>query len=217
MSSSLNIYTTQTHKMISFESITIEKAFFLFAFVSQTTLLLFNFSIFASDALYESINFDRDLPTKSTTTTTTIDDPLAKVPVPKMRRQNAVAQNPSTESDEKQKRGKCSKSFVVGMIPPPPPSPSVTSLPKDANTDDDDDDDLAEFSAETMQKLNKLYEMRNFLRSSSISGAEPNETNDFDEVVYRMRDFKDFSRRSKRGSSKPMCSLVSVSISNTQY
>lgn len=99
------------------------------------------------------------------------------------------------------------------MIPPPPPSPPTAYPPKDVdndNDDDDEEDDLAQFGAETMEKLNKLYELRNFLRSSNET--EPDEMSDFDEVVYRIRDFKDFSRRSNRGSSKPMCSLVSVSI-----
>lgn len=128
--------------------------------------------------------------------------------MPKLRRQNAMAQLPLTDAEEKPKRGKCSKSFVDGMIPPPPPSPPATSPPKDTDVDTDDDD-LAEFGAETMEKLNKLYEMRNYLRSSNKT--EPDDLNDFDEVVYRIRNFKDFSRRSQRGSSKPMCSLVSVS------
>lgn len=167
-------------------------SFILFAFVSD-----------AVSALYESINFDRDFSRKPTT-----ERPSTKTPVPKLRRQNALAQQQSSEPEEKQKRGKCSKSFLDGMIPPPPPSPPITFPPKDA--DNDDDDDIAHFGAETMEKLNKLYEIRNFLRRSNET--EEDEVSDFDEVVYRIRDFKDFSRRSNRGSSKPMCSLVSVSI-----
>lgn len=176
-------------------------------------LFSFHFDPFVSDAvspLYESINFDRDFSTKPTT-----HRPSAKVPVPKLRRQNAVAQQKSTEPDEKPKRGKCTKSFLDGMIPPPPPSPPATYPPKDADNNDDDDDDLAQFGTETMEKLNKLYELRNFLRSSNET--DQNELSDCDDVVYRIRDFKDFSRRSNRGSSKPMCSLVSVSNIYTIY
>lgn len=168
------------------------------------------FSFLFTDAvspLYESINFDRDLiPTKPR-----IDQTTSNVPVPKLRRQNAVAQ-PLTASEEKQNHGKCPKSFLDGIIPPPPPSPPPTSPPNAADTDDDDD--LAHVGTETMEKLNKLYEMRNFLRSSNET---EDETNEFDEIVYRIRDFDDFSRRSKRGSSKPMCSLVSVRIENSLH
>lgn len=158
----------------------------------------------AGSPVYESINFDRDLPTRPTA-----DKPPTRIPVPKLRRQNAVGQQQEpSEPDENQKRGKCSASFLDGMIPPPPPSPPTTNPPNDDDTDNDDD--LTRFGAATMEKLNKLYAMRNFLRSSNESDAT--EPSDFDEVTYRIRDFKDFSRRSQRGSSKPMCSLASVSI-----
>lgn len=173
-------------------------------------VLYFPFLRFASDNVYDSINFDGKFPKQSA-----VDEVPTKVPVPRLRRQNATDQQQSSETVGKPRRGQCSKSFIESMIPPPPPSPPVTSPPKDVDTDENDDEnDVARFGAEAMEKLNKLYEMRNFLRSNSEMSADA--ANEVDEVVYRIREFKDFSRRSKRGSSKPMCSLVSVSVRHTR-
>lgn len=81
---------------------------------------------------------------------------------------------------------------------PPPPS---SSPPHDI------EDDQIQITNTTFEKLNQLYELRNYVRDS----IDADRTSDIDEVVYRMREFKDFSRRSKRGSSKVLCSLISVS------
>lgn len=82
-------------------------------------------------------------------------------------------------------------------IPPPP----ATSPPI---CDSDTDTDSVQISTETFDKLSKLYEMSRFVRHSNI------ELNDLDQVVYRYREMRDFSSRTKRGSSKTVWSLIPV-------
>lgn len=87
--------------------------------------------------------------------------------------------------------------FLDDCIPPLP----ATSPP---NGDSDTDTDSVQISTETFDKLNKLYEMSHFIRNSNI------ELNDLDEVAYRYREMRDFSSRTKRGSSKTVWSLIPV-------
>lgn len=81
------------------------------------------------------------------------------------------------------------------------PSPPATSPP---NCDSDTDTDSVQISMETFDKLNKLYEMSHFVRHSDI------ELNDLNEVVYRYKELRDFSSRTRRGSSKTVWSLIPV-------
>lgn len=113
-----------------------------------------------------------------------------------MPRQQAI------DTDDKTNDERDINTFLRNCIPPPP----TTSPPK--YDDSDSDLDPIQISSETFEKLNKLYEMRHFIRSDSL------ESNDLDEIVYRPREFKDYSLRTKRGSSKTLCSLVSVKKSN---
>lgn len=66
-----------------------------------------------------------------------------------------------------------------------------------------------------LEKLTQIRENRQTYERDSIDfhGELPgdgDDFDDFDDIAYRIRKFKDFSRSSKRGSSKALCSFVSV-------
>lgn len=85
---------------------------------------------------------------------------------------------------------------TVSPISSPPPS------------HDDDDTEPIQISSKTFEKLNELYEMRQFVHS----GSDRENYYDLDDVVYRVRQFKDYTTCRNRGSSKTLCSLISVMI-----
>lgn len=101
---------------------------------------------------------------------------------------NSGLQSKRSESD--------AYNFLSNCIPSPP----ISSPPHDENADLEP----IQISSKTFEKLNKLYELRHYVRNPSI------ELNDLDDVVYRLHEFKDFSSRTQRGSSKTMCSFASV-------
>lgn len=132
--------------------------------------------------MYESINFGSPFM------------PIRQEPI-QQRQQKSFATdqidnvNKNVESDI--------NNFSDDCAPPPP----ATSPP---NGDSDTDTDSVQIGAETFDKLSKLYEMSHFVRHSNI------ELNDLNEVVYRYREMRDFSSRTKRGSSKTVWSLIPV-------
>lgn len=142
------------------------------------------------EPIYESINFDsRQMPAKAVNTCSG---------------KNKLQQRlEAIEQQDNNSQGKQSDAynFLNKCIPSPPHS----SPPHDNNVDDDNDDlGPIQISTKTFDKLNKLYELRHYVRNPAI------ELNDLDDVVYRLNEFRDFSSRTQRGSSKTLCSFVSV-------
>lgn len=117
-----------------------------------------------------------------------------------LQRQNAIEnsdqktelnhQNPSNVRDI--------RDFLDRCIPPPP----VTLPPHD--TDSDPDENPVQISDYTLEKLNSLYSLCKVRRSTSTEYEE------IDDVVLRLHQSNDSSARPFRGSSKAMCSFVSV-------
>lgn len=132
---------------------------------------------------YETINSDRDSYNNRN----------------KLKRQDAI-------DDRKQNPSYCRdvQAFLERCIPPPP-----SEAPP---SDDDDDETYAlsplEFSSETLEKLNSLYSL--YKGGRPISSKVDDETAD---VEYRLPKFNACSARSLRGSTKAVCSLVSVTTS----
>lgn len=126
-------------------------------------------------------------------------------PASPLQRQNAfdsiddgvdrvVKRKPSTERDVRQ--------FLDRCIPPPP----VTSPPPDSETEDLDDP--VQISHGTLEKLNSLYSLCKMRRSVTSETDELNEM--ADDVLLRLHKSDECSSRLFRGSSKAMCSFVSV-------
>lgn len=146
--------------------------------------------------IYESINFDAIIVART--------NEAQKIKTATLRRQNAIE---STESNKQNRNDERDiRAFLDKCIPPPP----VTSPPHD--TDSDTDLDPVQISSHTLEKLNSLYSLYKMRRSIS------NEVDELEDVVYRLREFNGCSSRPLRGSSKAMCSFVSVRSMNTiQY
>lgn len=164
--------------------------------------------------IYESINFAANTKLFATnknkaitTTTTTTDDTNVKniQPIQPLERQNAFDNSDGGDNVVKRKQSneRDVRDFLDRCIPPPP----VTSPPHD--TDDSETDDPVQISHQTLEKLNSLYSLYKWRRSAS---NEPNETIEAkDNVVLRLRELNEHSSsRQFRGSSKAMCSFVSV-------
>lgn len=118
-----------------------------------------------------------------------------QITINKLQRQNAFDDSPIKNRHS----SRDIKSFFDSCIPPPP-----TESPPPAKHTEDKHDPV-QITSNTLEKLNSLYSDYKLNRSVS------NESDELNDVVYRLRQFKDFSSRRKRGSSKAMCSLVSVS------
>lgn len=138
--------------------------------------------------IYESINFDA--------TPAPYLRASHQIKANKLRRQDAF--DDSAQNERNRGSSRDIRSFFNSCIPPPPAEspPSVK--------DPDDKHDPVEISSNTLEKLNSLYSAYKLNRSVS------NESDELNDVVYRLREFNDFSSRRYRGSSKAMCSLVSV-------
>lgn len=103
--------------------------------------------------------------------------------------------------------------ILTAAIPPPPPT---SSPPSDINTNDSKH---RQINNETIDRLNMLFDIQRHRNlgygnergvSSGGDAANSDVDEEDDNILYRVKPFKDFSRRSKRGSSKAMCSLFSV-------
>lgn len=174
--------------------------------------------------------------TNSTTTTsatsTTVDNGNSRntqpnePPVPSLQRQNAfdgIDGGADRVVKRKQSDERDVRDFLQRCIPPPPvTSPPPPPLPHDTDSDDtaQDLDDPVQISHRTLMKLNSLYSVYK-MRRSDISetdeASEPIETSETtDDVVLRLHNQVDKCKsRLFRGSSKAMCSLVSVCHTNT--
>lgn len=115
-----------------------------------------------------------------------------------LRRPDAIESMKSMEQQNRNNERDIA-AFLDRCIPPPP----VTSPPHDTDSDTDDPDPV-QISSYTLEKLNSLYSLYKMRRSIS------NEVDELEDVVYRLREFNGCSSRSLRGSSKAMCSFVSV-------
>lgn len=132
-------------------------------------------------------------------------------------RSNQELQN-KTQQTTKSAENALNEILATAIPPPSPRSPP----PNDAGTDDSRRKQL---HGEMIARLNMLFDIqrqRNIRNGSECSSGENysdavefntndiNEVEEDDDIILRTRPFKDFSRRSKRGSSKAMCSLISV-------
>lgn len=160
--------------------------------------VLYTYVFTEYSGIYESINFDASLVTAK------VNEFQWNKPMSTLQRQNAIEnidqkiepnhQNPPNVRDI------CD--FLDRCIPPPP----VTSPPHD--TDSDPDQNFVQISDHTLEKLNSLYSLYKVRRSTST------EYDEIEDVVLRLRKFNDCSARPFRGSSKAMCSFVSVMNKN---
>lgn len=178
--------------------------------------------------IYESINFDATIAAAAATTTNTTINSNNKIgtttattaapnakntqpiePPSPLQRQNAFDSIDGVDRVVKRKQSneRDVRDFLERCIPPPP----VTSPPHDTDSDTEfeDLDDPVQISHRTLMKLNSLYSVYKMRRSATTD--ETNETNEMtDDVVLRLHKFDKCSPRLFRGSSKAMCSLVSV-------
>lgn len=164
----------------------------------------FYLSFLEFSPIYESINFDA-----AAASAIFVGASAKKVqPVNPLERQNAfdsidgvdneVRRNPSKKRDV--------RNFLERCIPPPP----GTSPPHDT---DSDADDPVQISHRTLEKLNSLYSLYK-LRQSAANEPTIEAT---DNVVFRSPQFDKCSSRHFRGSSKAMCSFVSVNLRKKQH
>lgn len=116
-----------------------------------------------------------------------------------MQRQDAFD---DLSHDEQHRKNKIDlKSFLTQCIPPPP-----SETPPRPESSDCEFEPLPEISSGTLEKLNSLYSAYKMHRSTS------NETDKSDEIVYRLREFNNFSPRTHQDSCKALWSFVSVCI-----
>lgn len=194
--------------------------------------------------IYESINFDaaaaaaftkiataiNSNKTSGTTNTTVTANSKntqpTESPVSPLQRQNAfdvIDGGVDRVVKRKQSDERDVQDFLERCIPPPPVTSPPLPPPLDTDTDDteQDLDDPVQISHRTLMKLNSLYSVYK-MRRSDISEADEAakaiETNEAatDDVVLRLHNkFHKCKSRLFRGSSKAMCSFVSVSQTNT--
>lgn len=185
--------------------------------------------------IYESIHFDAAAAAaftktiaainsnKTATTNAKNTDPTEPTAHP-LQRQNAfdgIEGGVDRVVKRKQSSERDVRDFLERCIPPPP----VTSPPPAPLTQDSDSDntvqDLDEYpvqiSRPTLMKLNSLYSVYKMRRSDCSETDEADgtdETNETtDDVVLRLHNKVDKCKsRLFRGSSKAMCSFVSVSV-----
>lgn len=141
--------------------------------------------------IYESINFDASLA-----------DAIAKEAqrIKVLQRQDAIERRDqkSEPNRNNRKNERDVLEFLDRCLPPPPAS----SPPQ--HTDSDLDLAPVQISEHTLEKLNSLYSLY------KVRGSVSNETDESEDVVVRLRKFNDCRPRPFRGSSKAMCSFVSV-------
>lgn len=164
------------------------KFFFFCSVLMRSVLLLcIYYWIWFSEtsAIYESINYDE------TPTVVRRSKSSQRNTRNSLQRQDAIDGNevkPNTNRD--------ASSFLNNFIPPPP-----TETPPQR---DEYDLNPVQISSETFEKLNSLYNSYEPRRTTFIG-------NDDTEDAVRLREFNNnYSARSYRGSSKAMCSYVSV-------
>lgn len=159
---------------------------------------VFSTEVNTRSPIYESINFDASLVAHSNVVLSSKTN--------KLQRQNAFDDTHPTsnvQKPEKQQTDRNIIDFLNRCIPPPPDSTPPRS------TDSDIYVDPIQISSRTLERLNSLYGM--YKMKDSIGN------NDEDEVVYRFREFQNFTPRSFRGSSKAMCSFASVLTFNHNF
>lgn len=194
--------------------------------------------------IYESIHFDAAAAAaftkitaaisgnKTSTTATTNaknTDPTAEPTAHSLQRQNAfdgIDGGVDRVVKRKQSDGRDVRDFLERCIPPPPvtsPPPAPTQDSDSDNTEQVLDDDPVQISHRTLMKLNSLYSVYKMRRSDSTETDEADETVETvganettDDVVLRLHNNKFDKSKSRlfRGSSKAMCSFVSVNYTN---
>lgn len=94
--------------------------------------------------------------------------------------------------------------FLSKHIPPPP---STSPPPDDTDDGNDGTESPLAISTETLAKLNKLYEMRRYVRNSNI------DLNDFNELLtHRLKKFQEFSTQTLHEPDAKGYSSASVSL-----
>lgn len=174
---------------------------FYFPSLSLSVCLPFIFAEFSP--IYESIHFDATLAAQHANTIRrnqiksiercTVFEPIGN--------DKTCAAAPSPNRNNERDVRDC----FERCIPPPP----ITSPPHDSD-DSDTDHDPVQINEQTLEKLNSLYSLYKFRQSTG------NEIDEVEDVVLRLRKFNDCTSRPFRGSSKAMCSFVSVTI-NIRY
>lgn len=109
------------------------------------------------------------------------------------------------------------KNYLATAVPPPPSStpPPLTPQKPNGQMFVNFDKERKQISAGTIDKLNTLFDLQRLrhTKNDDDNMSEIKENSDDDiSVEYRVKEFKDYSRRSRRGSSKAMWSLISVSV-----
>lgn len=187
--------------------------------------------------IYESIHFDAAAAAAFTKITTAINSNKASATATStdakntdltetiahpLQRQNAFDGGVDRVVKRKQSDERDVRDFLDRCIPPPPvtsppPAPTLDSDSDSDNTEQVLDDDPVQISHRTLMKLNSLYSVYKMRRSDCTEtdeADEPLETNETtDDVVLRLHNKVDKCKsRLFRGSSKAMCSFVSVRV-----
>lgn len=174
---------------------------------------MFSFFLFAcSDfsPIYESINFDATAAAAYFAIVKAKNNQPTQAVNP-LYRQNAIDSS-IEDADEAEKRKPPNerdvRNFLDRCIPPPP----VISPPHETDSDTENLDDPVQISHHTLERLNSLYSLYKMRRSTGTTSIGTTDGTDAtDEVLFRLSQIdKSPTTRLFRGSSKAMCSFVSV-------